>query len=115
MTVNMVGVKYMIQADVVCCLQMSTSVLRALTTAVQGVPTHREGSSVAVLLDTNSAKMECLVKVRLISIYCTYIAHSQIMTPSISLQQLQQFFMINAVSIHVCICVGIEHIHEVIV
>ena len=84
-TVNMVGVKYIFQADVVCCLQMLMSVLRALTTAVQSVSTHREGSSVAVLMGTNSAKMECLVKVRLISIYITlhYIAHSQIMAPSI--------------------------------
>ena len=95
----MVGVKYMFQADVVCCLQMLMSVPRAVTTAVQSVSTRREGSSVAVLLGTNSAKMECLVKVRLISIYCTYIAHSQIMTPSISLQHLQQCFMINALFI----------------
>ena len=75
MTVNLVGVKYMIQADVVCCLQMLMSVTRALTTAVQSVSTRREGSSVAVLMDTNSAKMEYPVKVCLISDYCTLHIH----------------------------------------
>ena len=43
--------------------QMSTSVPRALTTAVQSVPTHRERSSVAVLLGTNWQQMQCHVKV----------------------------------------------------
>ena len=75
MTVNTVGVNYMFQADVVCCLQMSMSVPRALTTAVQSVSTHVEGSSVVVPMVTNSAKMEYLVKVCLISIYCTLHIH----------------------------------------
>ena len=44
-------------------LQMSTSVLRALTTAVQSVPTRRERSGVAVLMGTNLQRMECHVKV----------------------------------------------------
>ena len=43
--------------------QMLMSVLRALTTAVQSVPTHRGRSSVAVLLGTNWQQMECHVKV----------------------------------------------------
>ena len=46
-----------------CCPQMLTSVLRALTTAVTCVWTPREASSVAVLLATNSVKVDWPVKV----------------------------------------------------
>ena len=55
-----VGVEALLQS---LTPQMSMSVPKALTTAVQSVPTHREHSSVAVLLGTNWQQMECHVKV----------------------------------------------------